>query len=117
MYITVGEKTYECATTLRVAYIVQGQHNHKPYTQIFEDIGEMTVEDQIGIVYAAIKAANKGIEKEISFNTFMNDYLDACTLTDLLDQVKEIINGIMGKDMSAEAGVAESEGSISTSNF
>ena len=42
---------FPLATTLRVAYNVQGQHNHKPYTEVFKDIGDMTVEDQLGIIW------------------------------------------------------------------
>ena len=48
---------FPLATTLRVAYNVQGQHNHKPYTEVFKDIGDMTVEDQLGIIYCSFKCA------------------------------------------------------------
>lgn len=98
MYITYKGQEYECATTLRVAYLVQGQHNHKPYTEIFNKVGDMTVEDQIGIVYASVQAANKGLTQHIKLRDFIEEYLDEYTLTDLLDQIKEIIEGIMGKN-------------------
>ena len=58
MYTIINGVEYPLATTLRVAYLVQGQHNHKPYAEVFKDIGDMTIEDQIGIIYCAFKCAN-----------------------------------------------------------
>ena len=55
--ITIGTTEYELATTLRVAYLVQGQNNHKSYVELFQEIDKMTLEQQVGIVYAAFVAA------------------------------------------------------------
>ena len=38
---TINGVDYELATTLRVAYKVQGQHNHAPYSKVFSEISDM----------------------------------------------------------------------------
>ena len=85
---------FPLATTLRVAYNVQGQHNHKPYTEVFKDIGDMTVEDQLGIIYCSFKCANRDT---IVTRAQLQDYLlDNMNLKDMLDVLQGIIQGIMG---------------------
>lgn len=34
MYITINNQEYQLATTLRVAYEVQGMNNHQAYTKV-----------------------------------------------------------------------------------
>ena len=85
---------YELATTLRVAYKVQGQHNHKAYSDIFSKMGDMPIEDQIGILFCAFQVANP--ESKMSQQEFLNYYLDHYNLKYVLNQAKEIIQGIMG---------------------
>ena len=97
--ITIRGNEYELATTLRVAYNIQGQHNHRSYIEIFEDIDKMTLEQQIGIVYAAFQAANPDSSKLIKQSDFLNEFLDNYNLTELMKYVKDIIAGIMGKDL------------------
>lgn len=95
-------QVYPLSTTLRVAYEVQGQHNHKPYTQVFEGMGDMRVEEQIGIIWASFKCANKefitstGMTKQ----TFTDEIMDTCNLKDLMDTLEKIVGGIMGEDLS-----------------
>ena len=112
MYVTIKGNQYELATTLRVAYIIQGQNNHKSYLEIFEQIDKMTVEQQIGIVYAAFKACNPEAAKDINPTVFLNEYLDHYNLGDLMETVKNIIAGIMGKELAdlAESPATSSEG-------
>lgn len=85
---------YSLATNLRVAYNVQGQHNHKPYTEVFKDIGDMTVEDQLGIIYCSFKCANP--DTIVTREQFQNYLLDNMNLKDMLDVLQGIIQGIMG---------------------
>lgn len=100
---------FPLATTLRVAYNVQGQHNHKPYTEVFKDIGDMTVEDQLGIIYCSFKCANPDT---IVTRAQLQDYLlDNMNLKDMLDVLQGIIQGIMGssgetseQEASADSG-------------
>ena len=93
---------YPLSTTLRVAYEVQGQHNHKPYTQVFEGMGDMKVEEQIGIIWASFKCANKefiastGMTKQ----AFTDEIMDTCNLKDLMDLLEKVVGGIMGEDLS-----------------
>lgn len=97
MEVIIHGTEYTLATTLRVAYKVQGQHNHKAYSKIFAEIGDMTLQDQIGILYAAFQVANP--ESKMTKDEFMNYYLDNYNLKVVMDQVKEIIQGVMGTEM------------------
>ena len=102
-------KTHVCgrdvdlATTLRVAYQVQGQHNHKPYAEVFQGIGEMGVEQQIDILYAAFECANPILKQEITKQKFRDYYLDNYNLKDLMSQLQEVVKGIMGEDALGES--------------
>ena len=96
MTFTMNGKEYPMAATLRVAYKVQGQHNHKSYSKVFAEIGDMTLEDQIGILYASFQVANP--EVNLTQQQFLNFYLDTANLKVLMDQVKEVIQGIMGTE-------------------
>lgn len=98
--IIYNEKEYNLATTLRVAYAVQGQHNHKPYTEVFQQIGNMTLEDQIAILYAAFVCANKEEAKSITRQNFLDYYLDNYTLSDVMGQLQAVIEGITGKTLN-----------------
>lgn len=92
---------YSLATNLRVAYNVQGQHNHKPYTEVFKNIGDMTVEDQLGIIYCAFKCANP--DTIVTREQLQNYLLDNMNLKDMLDVLQGIIQGIMGTSNEKEA--------------
>lgn len=96
MTFTMNGKEYPMAATLRVAYKVQGQHNHKSYSKVFAEIGDMTLEDQIGILFASFQVANPEIN--LTQQQFLNYYLDKANLKVLMDQVKEVIQGIMGTE-------------------
>ena len=94
---------YPLSTKLRVAYKVQGQHNHKPYTEVFKSIGEMHLEDQIGIIYAAFECANPSEVFQIKRQDFLEAYLDEYNLKTLMGHLEEVIKGIMGEDFFEEA--------------
>ena len=95
----INGTSYELATTLRVAYEVQGKHNHESYMKIFRQIGEMTLEEQIDIIYVAFKIANKEVAKTFSSAMFREYYLDHYTVSDITEQLNHIIAGILGKDL------------------
>lgn len=111
MFITIQGVDYPLATTLRVAYKVQGQHNHKSYSKVFAEVGDMTLEDQIGILFASFQVANP--EVSMKQDQFLNHYLDTYNLKTLMDQVKEIIQGLMG----AEPGYTCSCGAVVSTKF
>lgn len=96
--VKINEVEYPLATTLRVAYKVQGQHNHKPYTEVFKSIGDMHLEDQIGILYAAFECANPSEVHKIKREDFLNAYLDTYNLKIMMDHIQGVIKGIMGED-------------------
>ena len=97
--IEIKGKTYPLATTLRVAYEIQGQHNHAPYAEVFKGLAKMTLEDQVGIVYASFKCANPEVAKDMTRGDFLNYCLDNLNLKELMNQLKEIVAGIMGEEV------------------
>lgn len=112
--IIFKDREYPLATTLRVAYKVQGQHNHKPYTEVFQSIGDMTLEDQIAILFASFQCGspNDLDVQRIRQQEFLDFYLDNYTLQDVMNQLKEVIEGIVGKPMNAvdDATQGDSQG-------
>lgn len=98
---TINGVEYPLATTLRVAYQVQGQHNHKPYSKVFADIGDMGIEDQIGILFCAFQVGNPDVQ--MLKQTFINYYLDNMNLKQIMTQLKAVIQEITGFEAPAES--------------
>lgn len=99
---------YALSNKLRVAYRVQGQHDHKPYTEVFSGVGDMPIEDQIGIIYESFWCANPEARDKISRQQFLEEYLDKYDVKALMEQLREIIQGIMGvKDDDLAVAVSE----------
>lgn len=94
--INLFGQEYALSNKLRVAYRVQGQHDHKPYTEVFSGVGDMPIEDQIGIIYESFWCANPEARDKISRQQFLEEYLDKYDVKALMEQLKEIIQGIMG---------------------
>lgn len=116
METIINGTRYPLATTLRVAYMVQGQHNHEPYSEVFKNIGDMSVEDQIGIIYCAFKCANPEVALSMPLKDFIDYYLDNFNLKDLLKQLEALIKGIMGDDISSESENTSKDSSDSVGN-
>lgn len=112
MTTIINNKTYEMACTLRVAFMIQGQHNHKPYSAVFADIKDMTLEEQIGILYCSFKVANP--ESGITKQDFMDYYMDNYNIKFVMGQIEEVIKGVMGLDdadvEAAKSQVANAQG-------
>lgn len=94
--INLFGQEYALSNKLRVAYRVQGQHDHKPYTEVFSGVGDMPIEDQIGIIYESFWCANPEVRDKISRQQFLEEYLDKYDVKTLMEQLREIIQGIMG---------------------
>lgn len=94
--INLFGQEYALSNKLRVAYRVQGQHDHKPYTEVFSGVGDMPIEDQIGIIYESFWCANPEARDKISRQKFLEEYLDKYDVKTLMEQLREIIQGIMG---------------------
>lgn len=103
--ITLNGIEYPLATTLRVAYEVQGQNNHRSYIDVFSDIGEMKLEEQISILYVAFKVANPDEAKTMKEVTFRNAMLDDpnFTISSMFNLLKEVVEQVMGKDIVDKA--------------
>ena len=108
--VKINDVEYPLATTLRVAYKVQGQHNHKPYTEVFKSIGDMVLEDQIGILYAAFECANPTEVAKIKRQTFLDAYLDTYNIKIMMNHIQTVIKGIMGEDFFEEGENTSTEG-------
>lgn len=98
LQLKLGTETYDLATTLRVAYEIQGLNNHRSYLEVFQDIDTMTLEQQIGIVYSAFKVANREKAQFMKLNEFTDKFMDEHNLMYLMNLIKEIIEGITGKN-------------------
>lgn len=98
MVINIMGVEYPLASTLRVAYKVQGQHNHKPYSEVFSGIGKMPLEQQINILYAAFQIANPEAAQTITQQKFLDYCLDNFKLKPMLETIGELVKNIMGAD-------------------
>lgn len=107
--VIINGTEYELSTTLRVAYKVQGQHDHKPYTEVFKGLGDMTLEQQINILYASFQCANPFTCKEITAQKFLDYYLDHYNLKVVMDQLQAVVKGIMGTEDEDETESDSSE--------
>lgn len=117
MTINFKGTEYELATTLRVAYKLQGQHNHKSYLAIFDELGQMTIEDQIGIIYASFAVGNPEESKFITKQAFLDYVLDNMDLSYVMDTIQKIIEGVMGKELTEKATAEAVENENENENF
>lgn len=95
--ITIKDKQYPLSDTLRVAYVIQGMHNHAAYSDVFNSVAKMSIEKQVGLVYASFKVANPEEAKFITEQVFLAEVLDHYNLVKLMSLLKRIIAGITGE--------------------
>ena len=116
--INLNGNEYPLACNLRVAYVLQNQHNHESYSSILSRVGDMPLEQQIDILYIAFQVANPETAKTFTremFRTYILDH-DEFNAYVMLDMIKRIVSGILGKelfneDTSSESVDADSESS------
>ncbi|WP_301003050.1 hypothetical protein [uncultured Duncaniella sp.] len=106
----INGQEYPLAANLRVAFKMQGFNEHKAYTQVFQEMGDMPLEKQIDLIWAAFETANPEAAKELTKLGFLNYYLDHYNLGDMMEQLQSIVAGIMGKDKLDEGEDAPAEG-------
>ena len=102
--INLNGNEYPLACNLRVAYVLQNQHNHESYSSILSRVGEMPLEQQIDVVYAAFQIANPETAKTFTremFRTYVLDH-NEFNASVILNMIKEIISGILGKKLPDE---------------
>lgn len=103
--ININGNDYPLACNLRVAYTLQNQHNHESYTSILSRVGEMPLEQQIDILYIAFQVANTEVAKTFTrdmFRAYIFDH-DEFNATVLLNLIKRVISGILGKELPDES--------------
>ena len=105
MNIILDGCEYELATTLRVAYKLQGYNNHKSYLEIFQNIGEMTLEKQIEILYTAFEVANPSEIDRWNKTTFLNCVLDNYNASQMLHLIEGVTTAIMGVENTSSQDV------------
>lgn len=99
MYITFQGTEYECATTLRVAYVIQDRFGHKPYMSIFKGLREMALEQQIRLLYIAFSIKNPDVCSE---KQFLDELLDNWGMTQVAEKLNELVEGITYNGLSPE---------------
>lgn len=103
--ITMNGMEYRLAGNLRVAYNLQKQYNHEAYSSILSRVGEMTLEQQLDVLYAAFQVANPEEAKTISslvFREYILDH-DEFNASVILDMIKDVISGILGRSLDSIA--------------
>ena len=108
--INLNGNEYPLACNLRVAYVLQNQHNHESYSSILSRVGEMPLEQQIDILYIAFQVANPETAKTFTremFRTYILDH-DEFNAYVMLDMIRRIVSGILGKELSNEDTSSES---------
>ena len=102
--INLNGNEYPLACNLRVAYVLQNQHNHESYSSILSRVGEMPLEQQIDILYIAFQVANPETAKTFTremFRMYVLDH-DEFNASVILNIIKDIISGILGKKLPDE---------------
>ena len=102
--INLNGNEYPLACNLRVAYALQNQHNHESYSSILSRVGEMPLEQQIDVIYAAFQIANPETAKTFTremFRMYILDH-DEFNASVILNIIKDIISGILGKKLPDE---------------
>ena len=102
--INLNGNEYTLASNLRVAYVLQNQHNHESYSSILSRVGEMPLEQQIDVIYAAFQLANPETAKTFTremFRMYVLDH-DEFNASVILNIIKDIISGILGKKLPDE---------------
>ena len=105
--MNINGTEYQLASTLRVAYKLQGMHNHKPYSEIFSGLGSMLLEKQIGVLYCAFNMANPNVLSAQDFQDYVLDNMNLKEVMELLGQLTKEITGADESDTSAGDGAAD----------
>jgi hypothetical protein len=99
--ITVDGITTPLSTKLRVAYEIQRQFGNKPYMDVFKEIGNKSIEQQIKFVYTAYVQGLKDTgQTALPLNIFTECLLDNFSIMQIVDCIQAIIEGITRGDMS-----------------
>ena len=102
--INLNGNEYPLACNLRVAYVLQNQHNHESYSSILSRVGEMPLAQQLDVIYAAFQIANPATAKTFTRELFRMYILDHAEFNAsvILNIIKDIISGILGKKLPDE---------------
>ena len=99
MVVKFQGQEYEVSTTLRVAFTIQNRFNHKPYMQIFQDIQNMMLEEQVRMLFVAFDLKNPNVATE---KQFLDEVLDNWNLNMITRKVAELVEAITFNGMSEE---------------
>ena len=96
-----GEE-YELSSKLKVAFLIQKAFNHKPYTEVFRDIGNLGIERQIEIIWLAFKEENPEVALGLNLAKFQEGLFEDSNVTYIYEALTGVIEGIMYHGMSEE---------------
>lgn len=96
-----GEEV-ELSTKLRVAFKIEKAHNHKPYMEVFKNVGTLSLEKQIEILWLAFKEENPEKALVLNIAKFQDELLDTSNLSYILEALTGVIEGIMYHGMTEE---------------
>lgn len=96
-----GEE-YELSSKLKVAFLIQKAFNHKPYTEVFREVGTLGIDRQIEIIWLAFKEENPEVAIGLSLTKFQEGLFEESNVTYIYEALTGVIEGIMYHGMSEE---------------
>lgn len=98
--LRIGNEELSLATTLRVAYALRDICGAKNLQGAISAIAQMDSEQQLELLYAAYKAANK--ENPICKEEFLDKVLDNLGVFAIADAVGEVAEGLLYSGLTPE---------------
>lgn len=96
-----GEE-YELSSKLKVAFLIQKAFNHKPYTEVFREVGTLGIDRQIEIIWLAFREENPEVAIGLSLTKFQEGLFEESNVTYIYEALTGVIEGIMYHGMSEE---------------
>lgn len=113
--ITIGGVSTPLATTLRVAYNIQKQFGNKPYMEVFKEISNKAIEQQIKFIYTSyVQGVKDNGVAAMPLNIFQECLLDNFSIMQIIDCIQAIIEGITRGNMSEDEFEARKEKNLET---
>lgn len=101
MEIKLDNRTYYCATSLRVIYALQKEKKFNSFQETLNSLNKLDSDDQINLIYTAYKCDSNNTEF-LDKETFINTLLDNCGVYKLTNIATEIVEGLLFSGLSTE---------------
>ncbi len=100
--LTMGGKTYELATSLRVVYALKDLTKAKSLQEAINSISQLDMEGQIGLLYAAYKAGGGKTDTATTKVQFEDAILDNLGILAISDAINKLADGLLYSGLSPE---------------